>query len=73
MFFHVYFLRYTCGPYAKFRSIDGTLYEEANITCQWNKQWNLTELDPCICKYSLQNFNYPYSKAHCKDKYFVCG
>ncbi|XP_059082778.1 uncharacterized protein LOC131880226 [Tigriopus californicus] len=48
-------VRYTCGKHAKFVNRQtNELYQEAKISCQWNKTWSPTRLDPCIwshCNY----------------------
>ena len=46
------FYRYTCGPYAQFKTEDDPpiYYEKFKISCQWNKTWTADELDPCQCK-----------------------
>ena len=40
-------ITYTCGPYGRFLSSEGTLYENLISTCAWNKTWVPNELDIC--------------------------
>jgi hypothetical protein len=41
---------YECGPYAKFLAPNTTEYYDKTLTtCQWNKTWTKSQLDPCIC------------------------
>ena len=47
---------YTCGPFGKFKSPDGNIYEETISECAWNKTWVPTELDPCEGLIELQLF-----------------
>ena len=39
---------YTCGPYGKFLSENGTLEDAIVSTCMWNKTWMPSELLPCV-------------------------
>ena len=38
---------YTCGPYGRFLSSEGTIYEKFVSTCAWNKTWVPSVLDNC--------------------------
>ena len=41
---------YECGPYAKFQTPNTTdFYQKTSSTCQWDKSWTKSKLDPCIC------------------------
>ena len=39
---------YTCGPYGRFLSNEGTLYSELISVCAWNKTWVPSVLDQCV-------------------------
>jgi hypothetical protein len=38
---------YTCGPYGRFLSSEGTIYEKLVSSCAWNKTWIPSVLDNC--------------------------
>ena len=45
---------YECGPYAKFQAPNTTdFYQKTSSSCQWDKTWTKSKLDPCICKYLI--------------------
>ena len=39
---------YTCGPYGRFQSDAGLMYETLSVTCAWNRTWSPPQLDPCV-------------------------
>ena len=47
---------YECGPYAKFQAPNTTdFYQKTSSSCQWDKTWTKSKLDPCICKYTYSS------------------
>ena len=52
---------YECGPYAKFQAPNTTdFYQKTSSSCQWDKTWTKSKLDPCICKYLHQLSQFLY-------------
>lgn len=43
---------YTCGPFGQFKSSKGKLRQEIIATCNWNKTWTPSVLDPCQGKFT---------------------